>query len=401
MRHLAEHIRECLLDLTARMQRTMLLVVAVAMGTGALVASIGINQTASNQISNEMVAGTLDQISVRPSGGNTAGYVFPENSEELAQELPAVIVATRELELSASDLEANRFNIESTRDSGQKETQFTLSVLGVTSTFFETYQLTGGTAGNWVLDNRTEVNAVYLGEKAAEKLGIPTENPYPRGYSIHLDDQRTDVIGIIKSSARRNVDLAIIMPYYVALKDSKTDSMATLVARLQPGSGGPVSTVLNKQLRPEAPEQLSVSKVATLQSLRAGVDSQLARLGVTLGAMLLILTALLIANSMIVSVVSRTSEIGLRRALGSSKTDIAKIFLIEGAITGGLGGLAGGAIGLGTVMGVSLVNSWTPNFPWWLGGLGLGVGIVVGLIASLYPALSAARINPATAIRVD
>lgn len=104
---------------------------------------------------------------------------------------------------------------------------------------------------------------------------------------------------------------------------------------------------------------------------------------------------------MIVSVMSRTSEIGLRRALGSSHADIARLFLTEGAITGVLGGLAGAAVGVvGTVV-TALVNGWSVSMPWWLPLIGLAIGAVVGVLASVYPALSAAKVNPATAIRAD
>lgn len=400
MRKLADQLRDCLIDLSARMQRTLLLIIAVALGTGALVASIGINQTAAAQIGNQMASGTLDQINVttKPVGNE---YVFPANTEKLVKNLPAVIAATRIVQEPSTGYETTRFGPGIKVNANFKNELETVNINGVTSGYFETFELTGGTASNWVLDENANINVAYLGKKAAQKLGIPTDSEYPQGYSLYLDDRKLSVIGIVNSSERTNVDLAIIVPIALIQETRDNDSMVTLTARIKPGAGKPVANVIREQIRPDAIEKLGVSSVATLESLRSGVNSEIAKLGMTLGAMLLLLTALLIANSMIVSVVSRTSEIGLRRALGARRSGIAQIFLIEGAVTGGLGGVAGGAVGMTTIIVLSIINNWTPQIFWWLPGAGVVIGVGVGLIASLYPALSAARVNPATAIRVD
>lgn len=395
MRAFIDTFHDCALDMSARLQRTLLLVIAVALGAGTFVMSLGSNVTASHQITNDMAAGTLDHISVSVSGG-TETRTFPDNADTRALTLPMVESSARRLDISIDRVQPNRFTTANLDDYITDVT-----VTGVTSGYFDVMDITGGTQGHWVLDATEHTNVAYLGTTAAQQLGIPTDTPYPTGYQISLAGRRVDVIGIVHSSPRARIDHLIIVPYAYALAVEPTDSQAVLTVRTAIGAGGPVSTALRQVVRPDAPERLSVTQVATLDSLRSGVDSQLSRLGMSVGVTLLVLTTLLIANSMIVSVMSRTSEIGLRRALGSSHADIARLFLTEGAITGVLGGLAGAALGVvGTVV-TALVNGWSVSMPWWLPLLGLAIGAVVGVLASVYPALSAAKVNPATAIRAD
>ena len=107
----------------------------------------------------------------------------------------------------------------------------------------------------------------------------------------------------------------------------------------------------------------------------------------------------LITNSMVVSVTSRTTEIGIRRALGASRSAIAITFLVEGALVGFLGGLAGSVLSALVVLVVSAFSGWSAFLSAvWLAG-GPLLGTVVGVLASVYPAARAARVQPAIAVR--
>lgn len=102
---------------------------------------------------------------------------------------------------------------------------------------------------------------------------------------------------------------------------------------------------------------------------------------------------------MIVSVTARTTEIGVRRALGSSRGRVAAVFWVEGAVTGALGGLVGSAVAAVIIVGVSAISGWTAvlNIGWIL--LGPLLGAAVGIVASAYPAARASLIHPAIAVR--
>lgn len=395
MINLIDVLHDCTLDMRARMQRTMLLLVAVALGSGTFVMSLGSNITAAQQISNEMASQLLDQVSLSVQDKSTE-VAFPEDAQLRALSLPLVEAAGLSLRISSENIEVRRFN-----DYLETSVIDHLTVAGVTSGYLDVLELESGTLGAWALDKSENANVAFIGVKAAELLGIPAHNPHPRGYQVYLNNVAMDVLGILPTTPRESNEQMVYVPYATAVAYQMNDSDTTLTVRTAAGAGGNVSEVLREAVRPDRPTALTVSAVATLDTVRTGVDDQMSQLGMSVGGMLLILTTLLIANSMIVAVMSRTSEIGLRRALGSSSRDIAGLFLTEGAVIGFLGGLAGAALGVIGNLVLSVINGWSVVMPIWLPLVGLGIGIVVGVTASVYPAVSASRIDPATAIRVD
>lgn len=174
-----------------------------------------------------------------------------------------------------------------------------------------------------------------------------------------------------------------------------------MLVRTEPGAGAVVAPVIRLALRPDAPERLTSSQVVDITDLRTGVTTQLDRLAAWVGGLLLVLTVLLVANGMVVSVMARTGEIGVRRALGSSRGSVAALFLVEGALVGALGGLAGSAIATAAVVIVAAVSGWTAMFQLVWVVLGPAVGVTAGLVSSLYPAMRASSIQPALAVRSD
>lgn len=113
------------------------------------------------------------------------------------------------------------------------------------------------------------------------------------------------------------------------------------------------------------------------------------------------LTCLLITNSMVVSVVARTEEIGLRRALGASRAGVSAVFWAEGLVIGFVGGATGSTVGAVAVVAVAAANRWTAHIDPGFFVVGPALGGFIGLLASAYPAWNATRISPALAVRSD
>jgi putative ABC transport system permease protein len=118
-----------------------------------------------------------------------------------------------------------------------------------------------------------------------------------------------------------------------------------------------------------------------------------------LGGVALLIGGVGIANVTLLSVMERAGEIGLRRALGARRRDIAGQFVVESVIVGGLGGLIGASTGVAVVAVVSLLQHWTPILDLSVVGTASVGGAVVGLLAGLYPAWRAARLEPVAALR--
>lgn len=394
LRQIGDDVADVLKDLNSRRGRSVLLVAAVALSTGALVTSFGVSETASRQISSDLAAAILDEISVTGAqgGGISSEPLFPPGAEERAMAVPGVTAAGLRLDLELSVARPRRFW------EGQARTD--LQVFGATAGYLAAIDSDYDSNLGWALDETDPYSIVLLGVAAASELGIPVGFSGP-GYRIYVNGHPAEVVGVVGGLMDRDISRAVIVPYREAVMVAGGDSTARMIVATAPGSGAAVSDVIRAAVRPDMPSTLTASRVVDLKDTRRGVQSQLARLAGASGLLLLALTGLLMANAMVVSVVSRLPEIGLRRALGASRTGVLRLFLLEGGLVGALGGLGGSAIGLWSTLVVSLANGWSPELSPAAAAFGLFLGIGTGLLGSGYPASRASRVNPAEAIRFD
>jgi putative ABC transport system permease protein len=152
-------------------------------------------------------------------------------------------------------------------------------------------------------------------------------------------------------------------------------------------------------LNPNAPESLSVGAPSDPSATRNQVESDVNDLFLLLGLVSLIVGAIGIANVTLVTVMERTGEIGLRRALGAGRRHIATQFLTESVALGLVGGIIGASVGILIVVGVAAARDWTPVLSMWMPAAAPAVGALVGLLAGLYPSIRAARMEPVDALR--
>lgn len=386
------------IDLHSRRARAVMLMLAVALATGALVASLGISQVAARQVDADLAASTLNTVTVTPaqaqesSASNAAdAKIFPESAVQLAKGLGPVQHAGLFNDVSLS------VSVQVSRPPHHPESVQGATVAGVTSQYPAALgsSVPEGTA--WMLD--TDLPVVFVGENLAETLTISQGNDWT-GVNLYIEREPYSVVGLVSSSTG-NLSSSALIPYQRGLELTGGDGNSHMKILTEPGAGNPVVQVIRMTLNPQLPEQLAVSQVQSFESLRAGVSTQLDKLAAFIGGFLLLLTVLLIANAMTVSVMTRTGEIGVRRALGASQWSVASLFLIEGFIIGACGGLAGSAIASTTITLISVASNWSISYPLWFLVLGPSVGIVAGLVSSAYPAYRAGSIQPALAVRSD
>uniref|UniRef100_UPI000FD9AFE4 ABC transporter permease n=1 Tax=Microbacterium sp. CPCC 204701 TaxID=2493084 RepID=UPI000FD9AFE4 len=172
-----------------------------------------------------------------------------------------------------------------------------------------------------------------------------------------------------------------------------------LVIRIAPGAGPQVAAQAAVALAPGAPDAFDVSAPAGRSDLSSSVQADVNVVFLILGAIVLLAGGLGIANVTMLTVMERTPEIGLRRALGSTGRQIAAQFVVESIVIGLLGGLIGASLGVMAVVAVSLLQQWTPIVDPLVAVGGALLGAVVGLVAGGIPARRAARIEPVTALR--
>ncbi len=235
---------------------------------------------------------------------------------------------------------------------------------------------------------------VVLGAVAAQRLGI---DRVFSGERIWLDSQWFHVMGILNQAEYApEIDTSVLVGFLAAEKYLGFDGHpSTIYVRTQIDQVASVQALLAKAANPENPSQVNVSQPSQALTARAATQSALNGLFLCLGAVALLVGAIGVANIMVISVLKRRSEIGLRRALGATRGGhIRAQFLAEAVLLA----LVGGATGVGAVAVYTYLKSETTVIPAeaWAGGL--AAAIVIGAIAGLLPALRAARMSPTQAL---
>jgi putative ABC transport system permease protein len=242
----------------------------------------------------------------------------------------------------------------------------------------------------------TEPVAV-LGAVAAQRLGI---NQVYQGERIWLGNQWFYVIGILNPAVLApDIDSSVLVGYPAAETYLGFDGHpSTIYVRAQGKQVTAVDNLLAATANPQNPSEVDVSQPSAALVAQADAQSALNDLFLGLGAVALLVGAVGVANIMIISVLERRSEIGLRRALGATKGHIRIQFLSEAILLSLLGGAVGVGLGALSTAIYAHTKGWATVVPAIAWGGGLGAALVIGAVAGLLPALRAARMSPTEAL---
>jgi putative ABC transport system permease protein len=237
-----------------------------------------------------------------------------------------------------------------------------------------------------------------LGAEAAQLLGIDRIFP---GERIWLGGMWFYVTGILTSATLApEIDSSVLVGFPAAKKWLGFDGHPTTIyVRSVTSQTAAVQSVLAATANPESPNEVDVSQPSAALTARADAQGALNGLFLGLGAVSLLVGAVGVANIMIISVLERRSEIGLRRALGATKRHIRTQFLSEAILLAMLGGAAGVLMGIAATAVYAHTKHWAVVIPTlaWAGGL--GAAFAIGAVAGLLPAIRAARLSPTDALR--
>jgi putative ABC transport system permease protein len=240
---------------------------------------------------------------------------------------------------------------------------------------------------------------VVLGHDAAAILGIDLRvSPS----TVWIADRAFTVIGILKPvGLTPELDRSVVIGFPEAADIAGPGSViptATIYVRVDPTKTPAVQRVLAPTTNPADPAAVSVGRPSDALAARAAADSALTGLLVGLGAVALIVGGLGIANVMVISVLERRGEIGLRRALGATRRQIALQFVTESIALSIMGGAAGVATGAALTVMWAVRRGWHIALPPAVLGAGLAAAVAIGAVAGLYPAGRAARLSPTDAL---
>ena len=432
---------EAISALTSRPLRTLLLGLSFALGVGGLISASGMSESASYQVNQRLLGSEQSTlyISDRDNDQNMLGtYRQGESAQNVADRI------------SALDYVKNTGFVSSVAPADVRITRFSpyedepKTAIGLSSTSKTRLEQIGARMNPETLRALEQMNATLTQENVADRqraeqlsgaivsvsaaraLGIipedkaadnATTEPRPGelpaveygiklgglpqvapGVSIWVDGQLMPVVGLFDpgNGGYEFRNSVIVSP---GTLQRTGRGQVTYIAETERGYGKAVAKAIPLALKPAEPSQINVETPSDLQSLRASIASDLGLYVGVLSGILLVLASLSAATAMYLSVQSRTAEIALRRAIGSSKWLIARIFLMEGVMLGVLGGSIGACSGMIATIILSLVQGWqavlSPGFV----VLGVGVGALTGLVSSAYPAWVASRKSPADAMR--
>ena len=251
-------------------------------------------------------------------------------------------------------------------------------------------------AGAWHDAASATLPTVVLGDTAARRLGITSP-----GVRVWLGDRWFSVIGILAPvtlATELDTSAFIGIPVAEQLFDYE-GSPATIYVRSETAYLEDVRSVLGRTANPEDPSEVEVTRPSDALEARAAAATAFTELFLGLGAVALIVGGVGIANVMLMSVLERRSEIGLRRALGATRRHIALQFVSEALALALLGGVLGVLVGAGLALAYALSQGWAPIVPAVAVFGGVAAALVIGAVAGFYPAMRAARLSPTEALR--
>jgi len=386
---LSDVTRLSTVGLRTRKLQAGLSALGIAIGVAAIVAVLGLS--ASSQ------AGLLNEINQLGTNLLTVsnGQSFTGATAELSTSAPAMISrigGVQQVQDTGTVSDANAYRtpyIPLTDTKGLTVQAASLDLLPVVAT--------GVAQGRYLNAATAEEPVAVLGAAAAQLLGI--DHIYP-GERIWVGGQWFYLAGILNRAVLASaVDTSVLVGFPAAERYLGFDGHpSTIYLRAENDQVNYVDNLLAATANPENPSEVNVSQPSDALVAQADAKSTLDGLFLGLGAIALLVGAVGVANIMIISVLERRSEIGLRRALGATKGHIRTQFLSEAILLGLLGGAVGVALGAAATAVYAHAKHWATIIPAeaWAGGI--AASLIIGALAGLIPALRAARLSPTQAL---
>lgn len=377
--------------LRTRRARAALSVLGIAIGIAALVAVLGITRSSQSHL-----LGQIDEL-----GTNlliiTNGQTIAGDETELPAAASGAVLAADGVAAATPTAELPSVSIYRT-DRVPTYQSGSLDARAIDPSLLATLhgKLLAGTSLNKATSHYP---VTVLGYAAATELGITDLSGTPR---VWLGGHWFTIVGILKPlEPAPEIDRSALIGFPIAAADFGHDGHPSRIyVRASGAEKTPaVAGLLARSANPENPEQVTVSRPSDALTARLEVAGSTTALFLGLGAVALLVGGIGIANVMVVSVLERRGEIGLRRALGATRRHVAGQFLIESVLLSAAGGLTGVLIGAAATYGLSWHQGWQTLIPGAAVWTGLTAAVGVGAIAGLYPARRAARLAPTDALR--
>lgn len=375
--------------LRTRPLRVVLSALGIAIGIGAMVAVVGVSSSSQAELDRLLARIGTNLLTVAPGrtlGGQDAQ--LPKESVAMIDRIGPVEEVTATGAVSGVFVYRN--------DRIPEEESNSIALLAVKLNLPRTVSATIA-SGAWLNSATDDFPGVVLGRTAADRLGLHQAGP---DVLVWIGGEWFNVVGVLDPVALApELDSAALIGWPVAETVFGFDGHPTTVYERSADSAvEAVETVLPATANPEHPDEVNVSRPSDALAARAAADETLTNLLLGLGGVALLVGGVGVANTMVIAVLERRNEIGLRRSLGATKGHIAIQFLSEALLLSAIGGAAGAVLGTVITTAYAISQGWPTVLPAWALAGGLGATLLIGAIAGLYPAVRAARLAPTSAL---
>ena len=384
-------VRLGLLGPRTRKTRAALSALGIALGIATMVIVTGIPASSGRALAEELATLGTNMLRVQPIAQGTDPVPLPAESVDMVARIAPVTAASAVANLHST---VRRSDLVDPNDgSGLTVLAARLDLLPVINAKVQ--------YGQWLTPVTAKFPTVVLGSVAASRLGFsdlrPTGGPGPQ---VLIDDQWFTVVGILATTPLSpDIDRSVLVGWDSARSRLQFDGHPTvLYVQSREAAIEAVRAVLPATIYPEQPGQVMVTRPSDALAAKRATESTFAALFLGLAAVALLVGGIGVANTMVISVLERRSEIGLRRALGANRGQIRGQFLTESVALATLGGIAGTALGLLATAGYAAYHGWPIVVPLSSTLAGLGGAVVVGVVAGVYPSVRASRMTPTEAL---
>jgi len=386
--HFMDLLRAATIGMRTRKQRAALSALGIMIGIAAMVAVLGLSQSSQAELLAQLERLGTNLITVEPDQGlgRGAGTLPAEATDMIARISPIEETSM----ISAVNTNVYRNDLITAGLTGG------ISVQAVDQ---DLLHVIGGTVadGIWLDDARESFPTVVLGSVAAERLGIREITGVQQ---VWLGERWFIVIGMLNTfELAPDLDRSVFIGQPAAETFLDHQNLPTRVlVRVNPDKIDQVMTVLAATANPQFPEEVSVDKPTDALEAQEAADDTFTALLLGLGAVSLLVGGVGIANVMVIAVLERRGEIGLRRALGGTRQHIALQFLSEALMLGGIGGIGGILLGVAATAIYAHIEGWAIRVPPIAMIGGMVAALLIAALAGLYPAIRAARLSPTEAL---
>ena len=376
--------------LRARPMRAFLSALGIAIGIAAMIAVVGVSTASRAQLTAQLESLGTNMLTVTP-GSDLSGtdVKLPTDAVGRVKQIEGIQQASSTSLVKDASVYRNSLS--------DKDATGGISTLVAEQGLLD---VVAGEVdkGTWLNEATSQYPATVLGQTAAQRLGVVSP-----GTKVWLGGSWFTVVGILKPVVLApELNNAALVGQGVASSLLGHDAKPTTVyTRSQDAAVSTVRKVLAPSISPQAPNEVKVSRPSDALEAKNAADKAFTSLLLGVGSIALLVGGIGVANTMIISVLERRREIGLRRSLGAMRGHILVQFMTEALLLASLGGALGCVIGVGVTAAMSAANGWPFTLPVIAVAGGLGVTIAIGALAGVYPAVRASRTPPTAALNAQ